>query len=70
MVEMTAKKDPKCATKTRCSFQFVRKKDKKLMVRCNLCAAPKELSTSTNSTLVPPLCPQRPRNKREAKETV
>lgn len=58
MVEMTAKKDSKCATKTCCSFQLVREKDKKVMVRCNLCATPGELFTSRNSTLVPPLCPQ------------
>uniref|UniRef100_A0A8C9Y7A9 HAT C-terminal dimerisation domain-containing protein n=1 Tax=Sander lucioperca TaxID=283035 RepID=A0A8C9Y7A9_SANLU len=31
-------------------FQFVRDKDKNIIVKCNLCATPRELSTSRNST--------------------
>lgn len=47
-----AKKDSKCAVETYRCFQFVREKDKKVIV------TPRELSTSRNSTLVPPLYPQ------------
>ena len=31
-------------------FQFLKEKEKNIIVKCNLCATPRELSTSKNST--------------------
>lgn len=53
MAEMTAETDSTIARLTYSHyFKFVRGKDKNVIVKCNLCATSRELSTLRNSTKV------------------